>query len=86
MQEWEYPVEDPFDAPPPAKKKPRPKPRRCKKCRTFIEPDGYGTWVHSGTEEYPAAWYGCPTRDENGYTYHEFIKPKDPRFADVATP
>ncbi len=75
---------DPFaEEPAPVKKKPKPRPKRCGRCRGNIEPDGYGCWVHSGTEEYPAVFYGCPVTDDHGNPV--FIKPTDPRFADVAT-
>lgn len=76
---------DPFaDDARPVKKKPKPpRSKRCARCRGNIEPDGYGCWVHSGTEEYPATFYGCLVTDDNGNPV--FIKPGDARFGDVAT-
>ena len=78
-----YLAEDPFEVKPPKKKIPKPRSKRCKNCRAHIEPDGYGGWVHSGSEEYPAAYYGCPVYDDDGYRI--LIKPADNRFAQVAT-
>jgi hypothetical protein len=70
-----YPAEDPFEVRIPKKKVLRPKPKRCKKCKNHIESDGYGEWVHSGTEEWPGAYYAC----------HSFVKKDDPRYLHMAT-
>jgi hypothetical protein len=78
----DYPAEDPFEVKPKTKK-PRQRPKRCTKCRANVEPDGYGEYVHSGTEEYPATFYGCQYTDDAGYPV--VIRPTDPRFSNVAT-
>jgi hypothetical protein len=75
-------TDDLFELKPLPKKKPKPKQRRCVICRASVEPDGYGSYVHSGTEDVPATYYGCQYYSDG---YRIIIKPTDSRFAHVAT-
>jgi len=79
----DYMAEDPFETKPARKKKPKPRPKRCINCRSNVESDGHAGYVHSGTEEWPAVFYGCQYFDESGYPI--FIRPTDERFRNVAT-
>jgi hypothetical protein len=80
---FDYDTDDPFELTAPLKKKPKPRQRRCGICRASIESDGYGCYVHSGTDDFPAAYYGCQYFDPDGYRI--IIRPTDSRFGHVAT-
>jgi hypothetical protein len=81
---FDYDTDDIFDlTKPPPKKKPKPRQRRCSICRANIEPDGYGCYVHCGSDDFPAMYYGCQYFDPDGYRI--IIRPADSRFSHVAT-
>jgi hypothetical protein len=80
---FDYDNDDVFELKPVQRKKPKPRLKRCAICRASVEPDGYGCYVHSGTDDFPAAYYGCQYYDPDGYRI--ILKPADSRFAHVAT-
>jgi hypothetical protein len=83
MNDFNYETDDPFTERPAPKKRQRPRPKRCVTCRVNVEDDGYGDWVHSGSEDYPACPYGCQYYDDVGQLIH--LRVDDPRFSNVAT-